>query len=232
MKSRLSTIRSRITTGLLIAIPALVTFWVIEITLEFVVASGEPLARIFAGFVRPFSSDLSDLLVSDGMLWAVAIALMLALFYTLGLVGRRMTGRKLLDRAEQWLLQVPLLSVVYGGVRELVASLNQPGGSAPGQQVVLIAFPNPSMKTVGFVTRTFTDAESGRNLAAVYVPTTPNPTSGYVEIVPFEELVWLDWTPQQAMRFVVSGGAVGPDTIRFEGPPVSQRSDNKLALAL
>ena len=236
MKSRLSTIRSRITTGLLIAIPALVTFWIIEITLEFVVASGEPLARVFAGFVRPFSGDLSELLVSDGMLWAVAITLMLMLFYALGSVGRQITGRRLLDRAEKWVLQVPVLSVVYGSVRELVETLNRT--VAPGQRVVLISFPSPKMKTVGFVTNTFTDVDTGRELAAVYVPTTPNPTSGYVEIVPSEDLVWLDWTPQEAMRFIVSGGAVGPGTIRFDDNPETKpalqvpSSEAKLRVAM
>ncbi|MEM9735059.1 MAG: DUF502 domain-containing protein [Pseudomonadota bacterium] len=217
-KSRIAKFRTRVTTGLLVAIPALVTFWVIELTLEFVVASGEPLARVFAGFVRPFSRDLSDLLVSDGTRWAVAISLMLGLFYVLGSIARRMSGRKLLDRVERWVLQLPMMNIVYGSVKELVATLNKQEAFL-GQQVVLIAFPHPHMKALGFVTRIFSEVETGKRLAAVYVPTTPNPTSGYVEIVPADDLVWLDWTPQQAMRFVVSGGAIGPDTIPFTASP-------------
>lgn len=221
-KSRLARFRARIATGLLVAIPALVTFWVIELTLEFVVASGEPLARVFAGFVRPFSPDLSTLLLSDGTRWAVAISLMVGLFYVLGSIAKRMSGRQLLDRAERWVLQLPMMNIVYGSVKELVATLNKKDAFL-GQQVVLIAFPHPQMRALGFVTRIFDELETGRRLAAVYVPTTPNPTSGYVEIVPTDELVWLDWTPQQAMRFVVSGGAIGPETIPFTvaaGQPV------------
>ena len=63
------------------------------------------------------------------------------------------------------------------------------------------------MKKVGLVTRVMSDP-SGRPLAAVYVPTTPNPTSGYLEIVPVADLVPLDWSIEEAMSFIISGGAV------------------------
>jgi uncharacterized membrane protein len=73
------------------------------------------------------------------------------------------------------------------------------------------------MKAVGLVTRTFIDEETGDEYAAVYVPTAPNPTGGYLEIVPVDELVTLDWTVDEAMTFVISGGTTAPDNIRF-GP--------------
>src|SRR5579875_3719438 len=73
-------------------------------------------------------------------------------------------------------------------------------------------FPLVGPKSVGFVTRTFLD-ESGREVAAVYVPTTPIPTGGYLELVPTERLIATDWTMDQAMAFIVSGGAVGPDRL-------------------
>jgi len=84
--------------------------------------------------------------------------------------------------------------------------------------VVLIDFPNRDMKVVGFVTRTLREEGTGRALAAVYVPTTPNPTSGYLEIVPVERLTPTQWTFDEAMAFIISGGAVAPDEMPFEGP--------------
>ena len=59
---------------------------------------------------------------------------------------------------------------------------------------------------------------TGRELAAVYVPTTPNPTSGYLEVVPVDRLTPTDWTVDEAMSFIISGGAVSPETIPFERP--------------
>jgi uncharacterized membrane protein len=71
------------------------------------------------------------------------------------------------------------------------------------------------MKAVGLVTRLFIDQDTGEELASVYVPTAPNPTGGYLEIVPVIELVPLDWTVDQAMGFILSGGTTAPDQIRF-----------------
>jgi uncharacterized membrane protein len=80
---------------------------------------------------------------------------------------------------------------------------------------VLISFPTPEMKTVGFITKVMRDTDTGRELAAVYVPTSPNPTSGYIEIVPLEDVVQTDWTMEEAMSFVMTGGANAPDSVRY-----------------
>jgi uncharacterized membrane protein len=210
----LERVRKRLTTGLLLAIPALVTFWVIEITLELLVAAGEPLAHILAGSVRPLFPGMAEWLLSDSLRWAVAILLMLGLFYGLGSVAAELGGRRILERIEGRVLAIPGIDLIYGAVRDLVASLKREDFAA--SRVVLIEFPGPHMRTIGFVTRLLEDRDTGRPLAAVYVPTTPNPTSGYIEIVPVDRLVWLDWTPQEAMRFVVSGGVAGPETVSFE----------------
>jgi uncharacterized membrane protein len=74
------------------------------------------------------------------------------------------------------------------------------------------------MKCVGFVTRIIREQGTGRELAAVYVPTTPNPTSGYLEVVPVDRLTPTDWTVDEAMSFIISGGAVSPETMPFERP--------------
>jgi len=57
------------------------------------------------------------------------------------------------------------------------------------------------------------EERTGREIAAVYIPTTPNPTGGYLELVPVEELTPTDWTMDQAMAFIISGGAVAPDIL-------------------
>jgi uncharacterized membrane protein len=111
---------------------------------------------------------------------------------------------------------VPLAKTVYGSARQLLDLLQtKPDGT---QRVVLIDFPHAQMKSVGFVTRLLRDENTGAELAAVYVPTTPNPTSGYLEIVPVERLTPTDWTVDQAMNFIISGGAVSPDRIPFHPP--------------
>jgi uncharacterized membrane protein len=80
---------------------------------------------------------------------------------------------------------------------------------------VLIDFPAPPLKTVALVTKVVRDSTTGRDMAVVYVPTSPNPTSGYMEIVPVELLTPTDWSLDEAMRFVVTGGTSAPAEMNF-----------------
>jgi len=105
---------------------------------------------------------------------------------------------------------------IYGATKRLLQSLQQ--SPASGQRVVLIAFPSPDMKAIGFVTKVMIDPDSGRELAAVYVPTSPNPTSGYIEIVPLQDVVQTDWTVEEGMTFIMTGGTNAPDQLRFNNP--------------
>jgi uncharacterized membrane protein len=110
---------------------------------------------------------------------------------------------------------LPFVKKVYGATKRLVEVMNvRPDQS---QRVALIEFPMPGMKAVGLVTRTMTDRETGEQLAAVFVPTTPNPTSGYLEILPMSKVLLTDLSFDEAMSFVITGGAVGPDRILFSG---------------
>ncbi len=130
--------------------------------------------------------------------------------YLVGLAASFVFGQRLLAAFESLISRIPLVHTIYGGTKKLMTLMqNKPGST---QRVVLIGFPSPTLKTIGFVTRTFVDAD-GREMAAVYVPTTPNPTGGYLEIAAVEDLIATDWTVDQAMAFILSGGAAGPDTL-------------------
>ena len=156
--------------------------------------------------------------------WVMSgVALFATLLFILftGLMARRVIGQTLLRWFEGVIQRIPLANTIYGSVRQLLDILQtKPGGT---QRVVLIDFPNRDMKTLGMVTRVIREKDTGRELAAVYVPTTPNPTSGYLEIVPVEYLTPTDWTVDQAMSFIISGGAVSPDEIPFTSPYEAQR---------
>ncbi|NLB13055.1 MAG: DUF502 domain-containing protein [Gammaproteobacteria bacterium] len=144
---------------------------------------------------------------------ALALIATLAVIIGVGVMAHRVLGQRLLRWFEAGIQRVPLANLVYGAVRKLIDILQtQPEGA---QRVVLIDFPHRDMKVIGFVTRVLREEGSERELAAVYVPTTPNPTSGYLEVVPVESLTPTDWSVDQAMSFIISGGAVSPETIPF-----------------
>lgn len=145
---------------------------------------------------------------------ALAVLLTLAALYLLGWATTQVLGRKLLHAFEALLDRVPLAKAVYRMTKQLIDTLQtRPRGV---QRVVLIRFPHRDIKTLGFVTRVLADADSGRQLAAVYVPTAPNPTSGYMELVPVEDVISTDWTMEEAMRFVVTAGTTGPAEVNYD----------------
>jgi len=143
--------------------------------------------------------------------------------YLLGWLANRVIGQRLLETFDGLLARIPLVQTIYGGTKKLMAVLQQkPSGV---QRVVLIDFPRQGMKVVGFVTRVMTEEGTGREMAAVYIPTTPNPTGGYLEVVPVDELTPTDWTMDQAMAFIISGGAVAPDTLPASPATLTQHQD-------
>lgn len=144
----------------------------------------------------------------------VAFLFVVVFIYLLGWATNRVLGKRLLTYFDAIIERIPLVKSIYGMMKQLLSTFQQrPEGV---ERVVLINFPTDRMKTVGLVMKTFSDADTGRKLAAVYVPTAPNPTSGYLELVPMEDIINTDWTVDEAMRFIVSGGAVGPETINFD----------------
>ena len=200
--------------GVLTIIPLWITWVVLSFLFKLLSSLGDPWVRSLASTVAKTSPDLSEVLLHPWLQPVVATILMLIGLYILGWISTRVVGRQLVNAIENLINRIPLVQKIYGSARKIIATLNQENTKM--DRVVLIEFPNETMKTVGFVTKILREKSSGQELAAVYVPTTPNPTSGYLEIIPTDRLVNTDLTVEQAMTFIVSGGTVGPDHILFE----------------
>src|SRR4051812_19185901 len=171
-------------------------------------------------FIMDRMPQAAPLLNNELFQWFVAIIMALLLLYTIGATASRMLGKRLIAGVEGLIARIPVVETVYSASKKLIGILQQkPDGAA---RVVLVEFPHPGMKAIGLVMRVFTDAVTGDELAAVYVPTTPNPTSGYLEILPVRSLVPTAMTMNQAMTMIVSGGAVPPEN--FTIAPVPRRS--------
>lgn len=200
--------------------PLWVTWLVFDFLLGLLAAIGTPFLLAMARLVAPVSATLADWLRDSSFQKLVAILLTLALLYGTGLFASFVIGRRLIDMFERALARLPLVQTIYGATKRFLQTVRQP--PVGGQRVVLISFPTPEMKAVGFITRILKDSDNGRELAAVYVPTSPNPTSGYIEIVPLSEVVMTDWTMEEAMSFVMTGGTNAPENIRFSQPGAPQ----------
>ncbi|QDU31757.1 hypothetical protein ETAA8_69170 [Anatilimnocola aggregata] len=205
--------KARILGGLIMVLPVLITLWVVG-WLFFALRSYviDPLAMLVLWTIRKgrFSSDLPD--------WfeiyaapPIAILLALLLLYVLGFFVHSRLRRGF----DAILLRVPIISTVYDGVQKIFQTLDKQRTNQGPQRVVLIEFPHPGMKVPGFVTATCRDIETQKTLLCIYVPTTPVPTSGYFLLVPEEDVTELNWTSEQALQTIVSGGLTVPPEVRY-----------------
>jgi uncharacterized membrane protein len=207
-------LRRYVFTGLLTALPLWITWVVFDFVLALLARAGRPAIQPLATAFETSEAVVSQWLLHPVTQFAASALITVLALCLLGFLATRVVGRRLIDWIETGLERLPLIQTVYGSTKRLLEALrSRPEGV---KRVVLIPFPSPEMKAVGLVTRTFIDKGTGREIAAVYVPTTPNPTSGYLELVPVDRLTPTDWTMDEAMAFIVTGGAAGPEQLQYE----------------
>ena len=209
-------LRAYFLTGLLTLLP----IWLVWIVFKFVLAllkdTSQPVVAPLSARLAATHPDWLGWVDDPWAQSAFAVVATIVVIIAVGALARRVVGQQLLGWFEGLIARIPLASTVYGSARKLLDLLQtKPDGT---QRVVLIDFPHREMKCVGFVTRVIREQGTGRELAAVYVPTTPNPTSGYLEIVPVDKLTPTDWSVDEAMAFIISGGAVSPEAMPFDRP--------------
>jgi uncharacterized membrane protein len=137
----------------------------------------------------------------------LALLLALLLICLIGRFGRDYLGRKAIKWTDQALMSIPLLNKIYGTVKQVNESFSS--NKSAFQKVVLVPFPHPGSRTIGFVTGEQPNP-GAEKLISVFVPTTPNPTSGFLLLFPESALVKVDMSVADGIKFVISLGAISP----------------------
>ncbi len=203
--------------GIITAAPLAVTWLIVDFLFGQLSRIGRPWVSALANALAPEQPLLSGWLQNETFLSVLAAVLILGALCGLGWMTTHVVGRWLIGAFERLIGVIPVVDRIYQAAKRFLTVAGGAGESE--RRVVLINFPSPEMKTIGLVTRTLRDKATGEELAAVYIPTSPNPTSGYIEIVPVGKLTFTDWTFDQAMSFVITGGSNAPDTIAYSVPP-------------
>ena len=190
-------IKSTLVAGLLIIIPVVVTYWI----LRFVFDAFDPL-------VKPVFEEFS-VNYKPGM----GIAALVVIIYLAGLVTLHVLGRRMIRLAHAAVDMIPVVRTVYGTARQAMEVFTsvKAGGKFTG--VVLVDFPGYGLKSIGLVTSRIKD-QDGNNLLAVYMPTSPFPTSGFTVILPENQVTPTDIPVDDAMKLIVSAGIVSPEEIK------------------
>ena len=203
--------RGNLLAGLLTIVPLIAVWLVFDFFLNALSQAGHPLAVGLTDFLDQQVPALAPILANGAVRWLIAVLAALLVLYSIGAIASRVIGQRVIDLFEKIITRIPIVQTIYTASKKLVDVLRQKPDEA--QRVVLIGFPYEGLKTLAFVMRVYPDAKTGEELATVFVPTAPNPTTGYLEIVPVAQLIPTDIPIDQAMAMILSGGAISPDNI-------------------
>jgi len=196
-------------TGLLVLVPLFITVWVVTGLIEMMDQSLLLLPEDW----RP-KAQLGLEIPGVGAL------LTLLIVFVTGLIATNFFGKKLIILWEYLLARVPVVKSIYASVKQVSDTLFSDSGNA-FRQAVLVQFPRQGTWTIAFIT-----GQPGGDAAnhllgdyvSVYVPTTPNPTGGYFLMMPRADVVELDMSVDEALKYIISMGVVAPNNKSFEPP--------------
>lgn len=212
--SLLRLFRNRFIAGLFVVLPIYITYALLKWLYDLLYSSAlEPIMyglRRMWGLEKAAATDPSWSLTL--VLSSVALLLVITVIYIAG-----MFFRSRLHQFVNWvLLTVPGVKTIYSAVSKVFDAISNSQQDVNNfKRVVLVPFPHQGMKAPAFVTSECTDVTTGRTILCVYVPTTPVPTSGYMLLIPQEEVVDLNWDLEETLQAIVSGGITVPKKVSY-----------------
>ncbi len=200
-------IRNLLIAGIVVIVPIWVTFLLLRFLINVLNGIFSPaVVRGFAYFGYTGVDIPRVLVIALGVL-ATAVALFLV-----GLVTTNLVGRQLIALGEKVLCRLPIVRTIYGGAKQLLEAVTR-GKDEKFERVVLVEYPRREMYVLGFVTsETRGEVENAvqQDVVKIYIPTTPNPTSGMLIFVPRKDVLPLTMSIEDGIKLVVSGGMVTP----------------------
>ena len=197
-------IRRYLVAGLITLLPLVVTLWLLQM--------------LFTALVGVFQEPFTWIALRLGLkslpyaaVAALSIVAILVLLFLTGLLVGNLLGRQLLQWMDDIMMHIPIIKGIYGATKQLMTAIQQ-GKGGSFREVVLVEWPMAGSYTLGLVARE--DCRwampEGESMVAVYIPTAPNPTSGYVIMLDRSKIRPVDISPDQVLTWAVSGGVVAP----------------------
>lgn len=146
---------------------------------------------------------------------AVALALAIFLIGVVGLLARNYFGKRVIEWTDSALLRIPLLNKIYGATKQVNDAFSS-GNKTAFRTVVLVEYPRPGVYSVGFITSEPNEeirAKTKEKVVCVFVPTTPNPTGGFLLLVPEDQVTKLDMSVADGIKYIISLGAINPEPL-------------------
>lgn len=134
----------------------------------------------------------------------IGLAALVIIIYVAGILASNLLGKMAIRWGESVLERIPIVRPLYNGIKQILGSFITPGEDRY-MEVVLVEFPRKGMHSIGFITNKL-PGKDGEYLLSVFIPTSPNPTSGFLEIMPEKEIIRTDISVDNALKMIVSAG--------------------------
>jgi len=196
-------IKTRIIAGLLAIVPIAVTFWILKFLFTFLDSLASP-------FLKKVGIEIPGL----------GIILTLLFIFVLGLIITNVLGKTLFNWGEKILAKLPIVNTIYNTIKQITSAFS--GSTVKSfQQVIFIQYPREGLWTMCFVTNQSKN-ENGDTFYHVFVPTTPNPTSGVFIVIPKKDAIHPDISVENGLKAIISGGILDPgNSLSGKLPPQS-----------
>jgi uncharacterized membrane protein len=195
-------LRRTVMTGLTVIAPLWITGWVLKILFNWA-----------DGFSRPLIRETAQGLgYPDFHIPGLGFVLTFIILWIVGALAANVIGRRLLQNAREALEALPLVRTIYAPVRQLMESMTSPE-KAGFERVVLVEYPRTGLWTLGFLSGDVPRETHKEPAHSIFVPTAPNPTTGFMLIVPPEQLRPTDLGVEEALKMIVSAGVVVPPSL-------------------
>jgi uncharacterized membrane protein len=205
--------RASFFTGLAVTLPALLPLAAVKWIFGTISSFTDTLLFFLPSFLPP--REVFEDGRSGPMLWywsLLALALAVALISGVGLLARYYIGKRIIHWLDNAMMNIPLLNKFYGAIKQVNDAFS--GSKSSFKTVVLVEFPRAGAYSVGFLTsddNVEASRKIGEQLVSVFIPTTPNPTSGFLVLVPADKVTKLDMSVADGVKYIVSLGAIAPE---------------------
>jgi len=202
--------KRKIITGLLVVFPIFITYIVIKFLFGLIGGLLSPVVK--ESFIL-LGVSLRNSKVDEFVTTSVAFVLTFAALYFIGAIATNFFGKLIIGFFEAILNKTPIIKNIYTSSKKMIEIISIPGRKA-FKRVAIVEYPRVGMKVFAFVTGNV-KIKDGTELTSVFIPTVPNPTSGFLIYLPDEDIVETDLTIEEGMKLIVSGGILVPAQLEF-----------------
>ena len=208
--------------GMAAVIPILATGWIVVLVFKLLHRIGLSIINAILSFLNtlrgvPSQADAAWSLEGfpgDDFLW---LLIPLALLFLAGIAVMNRPGKKILSWIDGGMMRVPLFGFIYSAIKQFIDAVKNLGGPRKFKGVAYVEYPSPGCHLIGFVTGNFTNPQTGKATTSIFIPTSPNPMTGFVVLVEDDKVFDSDLSLEEAGKMILSAGLVAPESFHQKG---------------